>query len=115
MIEALSEPSKEVHSIFFRLKLEISNKKMKVPESRAVLYFLYSLINKNKREERTNSKNEFPWAPIIGVQPSNIVSANIVPDINQGNPVNKIERKYSIIIQAIGKENITLIKELDLK
>jgi len=38
-----------------------------------------------------------------------------VPDINQGNPVNKIERKYSIIIQAIGKENNTLIRERDLK
>ena len=51
----------------------------------------------------------------MGVHPSNIVSAIIVPDINQGNPVNRIDLKYSIAIQAKGNEKITLNFELNLK
>ena len=56
-----------------------------------------------------------PCAPIIGVHPSNGVTANIVPDINQGNPVKRIDRKYSTTIQAIGKEKIAKILESDFR
>ena len=52
---------------------------------------------------------------IIGVHPSNGVVANIVPDINQGKPVKRIDRKYSTTIQAIGKEKIDKILESDLR
>ncbi len=51
----------------------------------------------------------------MGVQPSNIVSASIVPDISQGNPVNRIDLKYSITIQANGNEKMILNFELNLK
>ena len=34
-------------------------------------------------------KKLLPCAPIIGVNPSIRVSANIVPEINQGNPVKR--------------------------
>ena len=52
---------------------------------------------------------------MIGVQPSINVSANIVPDINQGNPVNRIDLKYSTTIQANGNEKIMLNFDLNLK
>ena len=60
MIDAFNEPSNSVHSIFFRLKLETSNIKIKIPGSRAALNRLISLTNKNMNEERSNSKNVFP-------------------------------------------------------
>tara|TARA_B100000482_G_C12348028_1_gene195704 strand:+ start:391 stop:522 length:132 start_codon:yes stop_codon:yes gene_type:complete len=43
------------------------------------------------------------------------VFANIVPDISHGNPVKRIDLKYSTAIQAMGKEKIATLLELDLK
>tara|TARA_Y100000817_G_C16720632_1_gene483456 strand:- start:204 stop:431 length:228 start_codon:yes stop_codon:yes gene_type:complete len=43
------------------------------------------------------------------------VSANIVPDISQGNPVKRIDLKYSTATQAMGKEKMVILSELDLK
>ncbi len=77
--------------------------------------FFRSLIIKNNKDERSKSKNVLPCAPMIGVQPSINVSANMVPDINQGNPVNKIDLKYSTTIQTNGNEKIMLNFELNLK
>ena len=72
---------------------------------RVALFLWISQENLYKIDPININKKLLPWAPKTGVNPSIQESANIVPEISHGNPVNKYDLSSSIIVHEAGREN----------